>query len=134
MFYGTPCDYFDADHGFELSTTATFDGGDNITFEYRGIAGSVTTGPSGGFVVTGSIGGVELSIDEFYRIYYSPSHHHFSGNSKYAVLFDSEINGACGLRLSGPQDTATAALVDCDLNDVQALTISDSAFEVFADE
>lgn len=118
-FYA-PCDL---DSGNTQSVETTFGNGDTITFSAKIVAGSVGTGPSGSHKVTGTIDGQSIDISNYYQILYSPAHHHAPGGD-FVVFFDEAIRGACGLKIL--QGT-TASLVDCDLNDIQSLTITDSS-------
>lgn len=63
--------------------------------------------------------------DRFKLIYAAPSDH---STRSVAVLFDEPIDGACGLRVSSidPLDPSagTAATVDCELEDIDAIAIT----------
>jgi hypothetical protein len=64
---------------------------------------------------------------DYWKLVYNPAHHHFVRN--FAVLFDSPIDGACGIQVTGLEpfdDTGTpnaAAQVDCSLNEGAAIGI-----------
>jgi len=67
---------------------------------------------------SGTFGGVTFDQRDYFKLVYSPEHHHFTRN--YAVFFDAPIAGACGLELvnlPGPPSTRPvhAYTVDCQL-------------------
>ena len=48
------------------------------------------------------------------------------GGGEHAVFFDSPLRGACGIRVDASTVEPTAALIDCDLGDIEPLTITGS--------
>jgi hypothetical protein len=67
---------------------------------------------------SGSFRGVAFDQRDYFKLVYSPEHHHFTRN--YAVFFDAPIAGACGLEivnLPGPPSTRPvhAYAIDCQL-------------------
>ena len=102
----------------ETTVNATFDAG-NVEFSFRAIAGSVSTGPSGGFRAQGTLDGVDFDVDDYFRIFYAAEHHHFGG--QYAVFFDEPIRGACGLRVNNNYEERSLSLIDCDLATLETI-------------
>jgi hypothetical protein len=67
---------------------------------------------------SGSYRGVAFDQRDYFKLVYSPEHHHFTRH--FAVLFDAPIEGACGLELinlPGPPNAKPlrAWTVDCQL-------------------
>ncbi len=123
--YMAPCQLSQAQ---EFIIDAEFSNGDSIQFKFRGYPGSVTTGPSGEHHVTGTVDGQRVDINDYYKIFYSPSHHHFSSGGEHAVLFDQPLRNACGLKLeTGSDNVTSASLIDCDLNDLDSLVVTSSS-------
>ena len=100
---------------------------DVVTFEngsvelavtiYRGGIGAGTE-PGVFNRASGSFRGVSFDQRDYFKLVYSPEHHHFTRN--YAVLFDAPIAGACGLEIvnvPGPPTTRAVHVfaVDCAL-------------------
>jgi hypothetical protein len=101
------------------------DGGD-ITLDVR-IGDSYASTEPGAFVAArGTFRGVAFEQENYFKLVYRPSHHHFERN--FAVLFDEPIDGACGLKIetfsADPEGPApTAASIDCALDTIAALTV-----------
>ncbi len=70
---------------------------------------------------------LELSQQDYYKLLYHPYHHHFSRD--FAVLFDTPIDGACGLMLLyvnpfGEAEPATIVqTIDCDVNPLETRAV-----------
>lgn len=112
------------DDWLDASLGATFDGG-TAELTYKAIPGSVSTGPSARLHVTGTLDGTSFDVDDYYRILYSPAHHHFGGT--FAVEFDAPISEACGLVVEvQSEDAATVSLVDCGLGALGTRAVSDA--------
>jgi hypothetical protein len=102
-------------------------GAGSVTFELR-IGESFSSTEPGAFVrARGTFRGTSFEQQDYWKLVYNPAHHHFVRN--FAVLFDSPIDGACGIQVTGLEpfdDTGTpnaAAQVDCSLNEGAAIGI-----------
>lgn len=81
----------------------------------------------GAFVkASGTFRGVAFEQTNYFKLVYRPEHHHFERD--FAVMFDSPIDGACGIQIlrfpADPQGMPpTAATVDCELDPIDSLTV-----------
>jgi hypothetical protein len=77
---------------------------------------------------SGNIGGVTFSQNDFWQLFYRPTHHHFSRD--FGLLFEAPIGAACGVavtELMGKE--AVLNTTDCDLNSLAtSWTITDSTW------
>jgi hypothetical protein len=69
---------------------------------------------------------------DYYKLIYNPQHHHFSRD--FAVLFDSSISGACGIKVLyadpwGDDPPTRLTTIDCDLSDIEERIVIDTTFE-----
>jgi hypothetical protein len=102
-------------------STVTFDGGQAI-FDVRiqSLPGGISESPV--FVLaTGTLDAVAFEQRDYWKLVYSASHHQFSRS--FAVLFDSPINGACGIKVTSldPYNGAQPPQVytiHCDLSNI----------------
>jgi hypothetical protein len=113
-------------YGLQRSTV-TFQGG-QIVLDLR-IGTSMASTEPGAFVgASGTLDGTPFTQTEYYALVYSPTHHHFSRS--FAVIFDTPIGGACGLKVLAvdPYNTTlpTVSTIQCDLSDIAARTVSAS--------
>ena len=100
--------------------TLVFDGGSAILDVRIGVT-MAGTEPGIFWHAEGVLDGVAFTVDDYWRLVYNPAHHHFTRN--FAVLFDSPIGAACGLRVDGFDPytlAATVSTVACDLTKLQA--------------
>jgi hypothetical protein len=94
-----------------------------VTFEVRIGQAMVSTEPSSFVYAGGTLDGTAFEQRSYWKLVYRPTHHHFTRD--YAVLFDSPIGGACGLKaVSVPEAQTTVHTINCDLSDIQARTVS----------
>jgi hypothetical protein len=112
--------------------TVTFDGG-NIKLVLRLGQNTTQTAPGMFTEAFGNIDGGAFNSDEYFQLVYRPTHHHFGRN--FAVLFDSPINGACGIKIEGVdalenEPTAVVHTIDCDLTEIEEREVTDETFEV----
>jgi hypothetical protein len=111
--------------------TVTFDGG-QIVLDLR-IGQSMAGTEPGAFVAaSGTLDGTAFAQGDYWKLVYSPTHHHFSRS--FAVLFDSPVGGACGLKVLGvdPFDELLMPevyTIDCDLSNIAARTATESVTE-----
>lgn len=103
--------------------------GGNVIFDLRIGESFASTEPGAFVAASGTWQGEAFDQRDYFKLIYVPEHHHF--RRSFIVLFDQPIDGACGLRVSnlapweeewGEGDAAT---VDCDLQDIAAVTITD---------
>jgi hypothetical protein len=105
--------------------TVTFAGGGQVELSLR-IGESLASTEPGAFTrAAGTWSGSSFDQADYFKLIYVPLHHHFARS--FIVLFDEPIAGACGLRVSDLDPfmlaQGTAATVDCELNDIAAVTI-----------
>jgi hypothetical protein len=70
-----------------------------VTFELRLGSSPAGTEPGAFVRAHGTFRGRSFDQRSYWRLVYSPGHHHFVRN--FAVLFDEPIDGACGLQAEG---------------------------------
>jgi hypothetical protein len=107
----------------EQHDQVAFDGGE-VDFRLDVGQSYASTEPSAFVRATGTLDGVAFDVDNYFRLVYSPTHHHFTRS--YAVLFDAPIGGACGLAVRDLwtlPDVARVERVDCDLTALDARAI-----------
>lgn len=98
----------------------------SVSLELR-IGQSFASTEPGAFVrASGTYRGQSFEQTDYFKLVYRPSHHHFERN--FAVLFDSPIEGACGLEVSGlePFDSFVpdeAYAVNCELDRIDTLIV-----------
>jgi hypothetical protein len=67
----------------------------------------------------------------YFKLIYNPTHHHFDRD--FAVLFDSPIGSACGLKFEnlGPWGPfpCRATMVECDLTEIEERELVDCSWE-----
>jgi|WetSurMetagenome_2_1015567.scaffolds.fasta_scaffold279905_2 hypothetical protein len=108
--------------------TIAFSGG-QIVLDMR------ITGHVGGAVMlaafisaTGRLDGTAFSQTDYWKLVYSGDHHHFTRN--FAVLFDTPIGGACGLKVAnfwGNREFAPlpdVSTIQCDLSNIATLAVT----------
>lgn len=110
----------------------SFDGGQvDLTVEIDKTSAGLGT-EAGQFTrARGSYKGVAFDQTDYFRLIYSPEHHHFVRH--FAVLFEAPIDGACGLEVvnlaAGPMvRTVSAFPVDCQLNRLGELKVASVMF------
>ena len=108
-------------------STVTFDGG-QVVFKVRiqSLPGGISESPM--FVsATGTLDSVAFAQTNYWKLVYSASHHQFSRS--FAVLFDSPINGACGIKVTSVDpyngsQLPQAYTIGCDLSNLAARSVS----------
>lgn len=68
---------------------------------------------------------------DYYKLVYSAVHHHFL--RRFAVIFDSPIGNACGLKVldfDAYESTATAYTIACDLTTIEERAVSEALLDV----
>jgi hypothetical protein len=105
----------------------TFDDDGTVVLDLR-IGESIASTEPGAFVrAAGTFRGQSFEQTNYFRLIYNPEHHHFERH--FAVLFDEPIDGACGLEISGfsvdEGTPPTAYTVDCELDHLEALSVTD---------
>jgi hypothetical protein len=103
----------------------TFDDG-QLELDVRIGQSFASTEPAAFVRASGTFRGVAFEQTNYWKLVYRPAHHHFERD--FAVLFDTPIDGACGLQIlafsADPQGVApTAATVDCALDPIDALEV-----------
>jgi hypothetical protein len=113
-------------------STVTFNGG-QVVFEVRiaTLPGGISESPM--FVkASGTFDSTSFEQRDYWKLVYAATHHQFSRS--FAVLFDSPINGACGLKVltldpyNGSQLPEVHA-VNCDLSSIAARSVSAAVTE-----
>jgi hypothetical protein len=113
-------------------TTVTFTGGQAV-FDVRmaSLPGGISEAPV--FVMaSGVLDSMAFEQRDYWKLVYAASHHQFSRS--FAVLFDSPINGACGIKVmdvdpySGSQ-LPQVSTIQCDLSDIAVRTVSAAVTE-----
>ena len=112
--------------------TVEFDGG-NIILELW--LGQNTTKTADGMFTHayGFIDGGAFDSDDYFQLIYRPDHHHFGRH--FAVLFDSPINKACGLKIEDVDaldndPTAVVHTINCDLSNIEEREVTAETIEV----
>lgn len=99
----------------------------SVTLDLR-LGDSFAGTEPGAFVrASGTFRGVAFEQGDYYKLVYSPTHHHFERD--FAVLFDEPIDGVCGIEITGlePIDQEVvdeAYAVDCGLERLEPLTVT----------
>ncbi|NMB74266.1 MAG: hypothetical protein GYA21_03950 [Myxococcales bacterium] len=118
----------------------TFAGGD-IEVGLRIGCSPASTEPGIFSRASGTLDGTAFDQRDYWRLIYNPAHHHFSRDA--AVLFDTPIGPACGLKLEGldpfccrplrpecyNECQSTLSLIDCDLGAIEKRDIESEAWE-----
>jgi hypothetical protein len=112
-----------------------FDGGD-LTLDIRMGVSMAATEPAAFVLATGTLDGQSFEQGDYWKLIYNPTHHHFSRD--FAVLFDSPIGNACGLKAAeldpwGDQPPARVHTIACDLTELAERSVSSETFEEIAD-
>jgi hypothetical protein len=113
----------------------TFDGGD-LSFDVRMGVSMAATEPAAFVSASGTLDGESFAQSDYWKLIYNPTHHHFSRD--FAVLFDSPIAGACGLKATdldpwGDAPPARVHTIDCDLGELSERSVSAEVFEEIED-
>ncbi|MCU0663876.1 MAG: hypothetical protein MUC50_16315 [Myxococcota bacterium] len=111
--------------------TVSFSGGQAV-LDLR-LGWSMASTEPGAFVrASGVLDGTSFEQEDYFRLVYNPEHHHFSRD--FAVLFDSPIGTACGLRLEyldpwGDELPTEVHTIACDLANLSARAVTNETFE-----
>ena len=97
-----------------------------VTFELRLGDSFAGTEPGAYVRASGEFKGVVFDQSDYFKLIYHPTHHHFE--RAFVVLFDSPVDGACGIEVSalepfGDDVPDEAFTVDCALNRLEPLTV-----------
>ena len=121
----SPCLFFDRETT-ENWTHVTWNGGEifldiDINSDLPETDG---TEPSAFIRALGTLDGESFDQTDYWKLIYAPEHHHFVRH--FAVIFDTPINGACGLKVLGidPYITDTVEgisvfTIDCDMSNLE---------------
>ncbi|MFK7930989.1 MAG: hypothetical protein AB8H79_22580 [Myxococcota bacterium] len=119
--------------GFGLQThTLTFEGGE-VVLHVRMGQSAAGTEPAAFVRAVGTIDGAAFDQDDYWKLIYSPEHHHFSRD--FAVLFDAPIGGACGIKVldldpwEGAAELPKLSLIECDLTDIESRTVTQNVWD-----
>jgi hypothetical protein len=114
------------------SHTIVFDGGE-IVLQVR-IGESLAGTQPGAFVrASGTLDGEDFLQESYWKLIYNPEHHHFLRD--FAVLFDTSIGDACGLKVINVEPwesvsvPAEVSTIDCDLGDLESRALVSQSFE-----
>ncbi len=109
----------------------TFEGGE-ITLVLR-IGYSLSSTEPGLFsYAEGILDDLSFTQSDYWKLIYNPEHHHFMRD--FMVLFDTPIQGACGLEVRNldpflQEPFGTLSTMDCDLQTIEERTIQDERLE-----
>ncbi|MBW1808003.1 MAG: hypothetical protein JRJ19_12235 [Deltaproteobacteria bacterium] len=122
------CHFDSARHQYH---TVDFEGGQLVLHVMMGDS-MASTEPAAFVRGNGALHGTAFDQLDYYKLIYNPEHHHFARD--FAVLFDQPIGGACGLLATGmdmyePNGKGELATINCDLSEIDKLTITNIAFE-----
>jgi len=112
--------------------TVLFEGGE-VRFDIRMGKSMAATEPAAFVRAEGQLDGTAFEVDDYWRLLYSPTHHHFSRD--FGVLFDAPIGAACGLKAanldpwSDPPD-AVIHTIDCEANEVEERAVTSESYEL----
>jgi hypothetical protein len=110
-----------------------FDGG-NIDLELWLGQNTTQTAPGMFTEALGFFDGGAFNSRDYFQLIYRPDHHHLKRH--FAVLFDSPIAGACGLRIEEidaidkEEPTAIVHTMNCDLSIIEEREVYKETFEV----
>jgi hypothetical protein len=112
--------------------TVTFAGGRVELYVRMGVS-MASTEPALFVRSLGTLDTVDFEQQDYYRLIYNPEHHHFSRD--FIVLFDQPISSACGLKVLNldpwnDDPPGRAALVGCDLTEIEERQVSEELFEI----
>ena len=71
----------------------------------------------------GELDGVPFSQRDYWKLLYSPLHHHIGFD--FAVLFETPIGLACGIKVEAKYGEPVLHTVACDLANIEARTVDD---------
>jgi hypothetical protein len=111
--------------------TVTFDGGRIELYVNIG-RGGLGTEPALFWYAAGDLDGEEFVQEDYYRLVYSPEHHHFSRH--FAVLFDTPVQDACGIKAEHLEPYPVPPLprlttIRCDLSEIEERTVQEETWE-----
>ena len=76
----------------------------------------------------GTLGGTQFTQNSYWRLIFTGGHHLMTED--FTVLFDSPIDGACGLKVLVAGDPLpTVSTIDCDLSDIESYGVTSSVSE-----
>jgi hypothetical protein len=116
-------------NSYRLSqSTVTFSGG-QIVLDLRIGQSMASTEPAMFVAASGTLDGTTFTQTDYWKLVYLPAHHHFVRS--FAVLFQTSISGACGLKVLNVDPFNGAQLpkvtsIRCDLSDIAMLTVTGS--------
>ncbi len=107
-----------------------FDGGD-IVLDVRMGESMASTEPAAFVRASGVLDGQSFDQDDYWKLIYNPSHHHFSRD--FAVLFDAPIGSVCGLRVVnvdpwGDPPPAQVHTIDCQLGAIEERALTSESY------
>lgn len=108
----------------------------HIELLLRAETGILVTGPAVFLSAAGELDGTAFDQEDFYKLIYNPGHHHYTRD--FAVLFDSPINAACGIKVEQlapqpDQPNARLTTIQCDLAEIEERTINGSTWDQLPD-
>jgi hypothetical protein len=111
-------------------STVTFAGG-QVVFEVRitALPGGISESPML-VLASGTLDSVAFEQRDYWKLVYSAVHHQFTRS--FAVLFDSPVNGACGVKVTtldpynGPQ-LPSVHTIHCDLSNIAERSVTSAA-------
>ena len=109
-----------------------FDGG-NVDLELWLGQNTTQTAPGMFTKALGFIDGDAFDSRDYFQLIYRPDHHHFGRH--FAVLFDSPLGKACGLKIEDVdaldnEPTAVVHTINCDLSNIEERKVTAETFEV----
>jgi len=127
-----PCRFFERPKRENL-TTVVFEGGEiHLDMDiYSDLPDSASTEPSAFVRAFGVFKDQSFDQEDYWKLIYSPAHHHFIQN--WAALFDTPIDGACGIAVTGydPWEQSGAlpkvASIDCEFNDLEVFEVASAS-------
>jgi hypothetical protein len=111
--------------------TITFDGG-QVVFDLRldGVFGQSM--PAMLVSASGTLDGTAFTQTDYWKLVYSATHHHQI--RRFAVLFDTPIGAACGLKVLGfdpyGQDMPEVSTVQCDLSNIAQRSVTGAVLDL----
>ncbi len=111
--------------------TVVFAGGE-VILDVRMGESMAATEPAAFVRAAGSLDGQSFEQEDYWKLIYNPTHHHFSRD--FAVLFDSPIGDACGLRATevdpwGDQPPTRVHTINCKLGEIEERSVTSDTFE-----
>tara|TARA_Y100001968_G_scaffold317764_1_gene347168 strand:+ start:465 stop:1535 length:1071 start_codon:yes stop_codon:yes gene_type:complete len=117
--------------GYRLQRHSLQFNGGELQLDIRMGESAAATEPAAFIRAAGNLDGQDFEQTSYWKLIYNPTHHHFSRD--FALLFDSPIGGACGIKAInldpwGDAPPGQVFTVDCELSNIEERTLNEESF------